>query len=137
MFALQLDTSVCDVPGHCTLRVSRVALLASGGRRSEGMLTLRLEMALSRVKGTGRITISALPSLLTGIGLLAACTHSKAQHLLLQERVRLFTVTWLGPLFLHEHSMWTPCGFYILLLVSLLLHSSFHYAPSTSGGGRS
>ena len=55
-----------------TLRVRRVARRASGGRRSAGMLTLSVEMALSRVKGTGRICISALPSLLRGIGLPAA-----------------------------------------------------------------
>ena len=55
-----------------TLRVRRVARRASGGRRSLGMLILSVEMALSKVMGTGRMCISALPSLLMGIGLPAA-----------------------------------------------------------------
>lgn len=58
-----------------TLRVSKVARLASGGLKSFGMLTLSVEMALRRVKGTGRMTISALPSLLIGMGLPAAHAH--------------------------------------------------------------
>ena len=57
-----------------TLRVSRVARLASGGLKSFGMLTLSVEIALRRVKGTGKMTISALPSLLIGMGLPAAHT---------------------------------------------------------------
>ena len=59
-----------------TLRVRRVARRASGGRRSFGMLILRVEMALSKVMGTGRMCISALPSLLMGMGLPAAGTQS-------------------------------------------------------------
>ncbi len=58
-----------------TLRVRRVARRASGGRRSFGMLILRVEMALSKVMGTGRMCISALPSLLMGMGLPAAGKH--------------------------------------------------------------
>ena len=58
-----------------TLRVRRVARRASGGRKSFGMLILSAEMALSRVIGTGRMCISALPSLLMGIGLPAAGKH--------------------------------------------------------------
>jgi hypothetical protein len=58
-----------------TLRVRRVARRASGGRKSFGMLILSVEMALSRVIGTGRMCISALPSLLMGIGLPAAGKH--------------------------------------------------------------
>ncbi len=58
-----------------TLRVRRVARRASGGRRSFGMLILRVEMALSKVMGTGRMCISALPSLLMGMGLPAADTQ--------------------------------------------------------------
>ena len=66
-----------------TFRVSSVALLASGGLRSLGMLTLRVEMALRSVNGTGRMTISAFPSLLIGIGLPAAQTHTHTHsHLL-------------------------------------------------------
>lgn len=58
-----------------TLRVRRVARRASGGRKSFGMLILSVEMALSKVMGTGKMCISALPSLLMGIGLPAADTH--------------------------------------------------------------
>lgn len=52
-----------------TLRVSKVDRRGSGWRRSVGRLTLSVEMALSRVRGTGSTCISALPSLLSGIGL--------------------------------------------------------------------
>jgi len=61
-----------------TLRVRRVARRASGGRRSFGMLILSVEMALSKVMGTGRMCISALPSLLMGIGLPAAGTQRRS-----------------------------------------------------------
>ena len=63
-------------PGlQLTLRVSRVDLRGSGWRRSVGRLTLSVDMALSRVRGTGSTCISALPSLLSGIGLPAAAAH--------------------------------------------------------------
>lgn len=55
-----------------TLRVSKVARRGSDCRKSLGKLTLRVEMALKRVRGTGRTCISALPSLLNGMGLPAA-----------------------------------------------------------------
>lgn len=58
-----------------TLSVSRVERRGSGWRRSLGKLTLSVEMALSRVRGTGSTCISALPSLLSGMGLPAAATH--------------------------------------------------------------
>ena len=58
-----------------TLRVRRVDRRGSGWRRSVGRLTLSVEMALSRVSGTGSTCISALPSLLNGIGLPAAAAQ--------------------------------------------------------------
>jgi len=45
------------------------------------MLTLSVDIALSRVSGTGRMCISALPSLLRGIGLPAAVSPSINQSI--------------------------------------------------------
>ena len=57
------------------LTVRRVALRGSAGRRSGGMLTLRVEMAVTRFRGTGTTCISASLSSFAGVGTPAASTR--------------------------------------------------------------
>ena len=51
-----------------TLTVSRVSLRVCGGRRSGGTLMRRVDMAVTRVSGTGSTCISAEPSFCAGAG---------------------------------------------------------------------
>lgn len=63
-----------------TLTVARVSLRISGGRRSGGTLTRSVDIAVTRLSGTGSTCISAAPSFPAGSGFAPAPAQAEPQH---------------------------------------------------------
>ena len=80
-----------------TLTVSRVSLRLSGGRRSGGTLMRSVDMAVTRLSGTGSTCISAAPCFMAGFGFAPGPEQTDFQF-----KIR----PWIGPCRIARGTYW-------------------------------